>query len=284
MANRSELTVAPKTIPVNSCYSPVDNMSPSSSVSDQSGPVNPNVFPCLIGVAGGTASGKSTVCQKIVELLGEDEKNNTARRRVEVISQESFYRQLSEKEQQLAEKGMFDFDHPSAFDEKLMIQTISDLKAGKTVRLQQYDYVHHRGNWHNSREIHPADVILFEGILIFYFKEIREACNMKLFVDTDADTRLSRRVTRDMAERGRTLETVLSQYTNFVKPAFEEFCLPTKKYADVIIPRGADNNVAIDLIVQHIKDVLRHDPNQRPVALSPFVASELMVSNNVRPH
>lgn len=104
--------------------------------------------------------------------------------------------------------------------------------------------------------MYPADVVLFEGILMFYSQEIRDLFQMKLFVDTDADTRLSRRVLRDISERGRDLESILVQYITFVKPAFEEFCLPTKKYADVIIPRGADNLVAINLIVQHIQDIL----------------------------
>lgn len=111
--------------------------------------------------------------------------------------------------------------------------------------------------------VYPADVVLFEGILAFYSQEVRDLFQMKLFVDTDADTRLSRRVLRDISERGRDLEQILSQYITFVKPAFEEFCLPTKKYADVIIPRGADNLVAINLIVQHIQDILNGGPSKR---------------------
>merc|ERR1711881_69379 len=104
--------------------------------------------------------------------------------------------------------------------------------------------------------IHPSDVVLLEGILVFYYKEVRDLFDMKLFVDTDADTRLARRVLRDIEERGRDLEHVLHQYTTLVKPAFEEFCIPTKKYADVIVPRGAENTVAIDLIKQHIQDLI----------------------------
>ncbi|XP_068808128.1 uridine-cytidine kinase 2 isoform X2 [Struthio camelus] len=111
--------------------------------------------------------------------------------------------------------------------------------------------------------VYPADVVLFEGILAFYSQEVRDLFRMKLFVDTDADTRLSRRVLRDISERGRDLEQILSQYITFVKPAFEEFCLPTKKYADVIIPRGADNEVAINLIVQHIQDILNGGLSKR---------------------
>merc|ERR1719312_744222 len=104
--------------------------------------------------------------------------------------------------------------------------------------------------------VYPSDVVLVEGILVFYYPKLRQLFDMKLFVDTDADTRLARRVLRDIEERGRELEHVLSQYTTLVKPAFEEFCLPTKKYADVIIPRGAENVVAIDLIKQHIQDII----------------------------
>merc|ERR1712061_504587 len=105
-------------------------------------------------------------------------------------------------------------------------------------------------------EIFPSDVVLLEGILVFYHKDVMDLFDMKLFVDTDADTRLARRVLRDIEDRGRDLEHILQQYTNLVKPAFEEFCLPTKKFADVIIPRGADNTVAITLVAQHITDII----------------------------
>merc|ERR1712025_54910 len=104
--------------------------------------------------------------------------------------------------------------------------------------------------------VYPSDVVLVEGILVFYYPKLRQLFDMKLFVDTDADTRLARRVLRDIEERGRELEHVLHQYTTLVKPAFEEFCIPTKKYADVIIPRGAENTVALDLIKQHIEDII----------------------------
>jgi len=130
---------------------------------------------------------------------------------------------------------------------------------GKSVTIPSYDAVNmiHRTE---KQIVQSTDVIIFEGLLPFYFPAVRNVFNMKLFVDTDADTRLSRRVMRDMKERGRDLELILHQYTTHVKPAFEEFCLPTKKYADVIIPRGADNVVAIDLIVQSVQDILR--PNK----------------------
>ncbi|KAF6205756.1 hypothetical protein GE061_019929 [Apolygus lucorum] len=210
--------------------------------------------PFLIGVAGGTASGKSTVCARIMEKLGQVDVD-TAERKVVTISQDSFYRELTPTEKVRALKGQYNFDHPDAFNETLIYQTLQDILAGKKVDIPAYDY---RSNSKSDQllTIYPADVVLFEGILVFYFPEIRNLFHMKLFVDTDSDTRLARRVPRDINERGRDLEQVLNQYMHFVKPAFEEFCLPTKKHADVIIPRGADNTVAIDLIVQHIRDFL----------------------------
>jgi len=214
--------------------------------------------PFLIGVSGGTASGKSTVCSRIMEKLGQDEIDHR-QRQVVCISQDSFYRELNPSEKLKAAKGLFNFDHPDAFDNQLLQKTLEDILEGRVCQIPLYDFKTNSRREDEFVTIYPADVLLFEGILVFYFAEIRNFFHMKLFVDTDADTRLSRRVLRDIRERGRDLEQVLTQYTTLVKPAFEEFCLPTKKFADVIIPRGADNLVAIDLIVQHIRDLL----NQR---------------------
>uniref|UniRef100_A0A915Q3Y7 Large ribosomal subunit protein eL30 n=1 Tax=Setaria digitata TaxID=48799 RepID=A0A915Q3Y7_9BILA len=175
-------------------------------------------IPFIIGVAGGTASGKSSVCARIMEKLGKAHE-----RRVVTISQDSFYRNLTEEETKKANRGEFNFDHPGYISKDFDV-------------------------------IESADVIIVEGILILYDQELRNLFDMKLFVDADSDDRLARRVQRDTQERGRS---VLHQYLNLVKPAFEEFCLPTKKYADVVIPRGADNNVAIDLILHHIHEILR---------------------------
>ncbi|KAG9351000.1 hypothetical protein JZ751_024889 [Albula glossodonta] len=233
-----------------------------------------NRQPFLIGVAGGTASGKSSVCGKIMELLGQN-KIDHHQRQVAILSQDSFYRVLTPEQKAKALKGQYNFDHPDAFDNELIMKTLWDIMEGKAVQIPVYDFVTHSRK-EESVTVYPADVVLFEGILMFYSLEIRDMFQMKLFVDTDADTRLSRRVLRDISERGRDLEQVLTQYITFVKPAFEEFCLPvsrsctppnpalnphlkptpTKKYADVIIPRGADNLVAINLIVQHIQDIL----------------------------
>ncbi|XP_044757104.1 uridine-cytidine kinase isoform X1 [Coccinella septempunctata] len=211
--------------------------------------------PFLIGVSGGTASGKSTVCKRIMEKLGQENVNHSERQ-VVCISQDSFYRDLTPAEMAKAERGQFNFDHPDAFNETLMKETLMDILAGKIVKIPTYDYKSHTLLKDELITIYPADVVLFEGILVFYFPEVRKLFHMKLFVDTHSDTRLARRVKRDIRERGRELEQVLNQYINYVKPAFDDFCLPTKKFADVIIPRGADNLVAIDLIVQHIKELL----------------------------
>jgi len=211
--------------------------------------------PFVIGVAGGTASGKSTVCAKIMEQLGQTEVDRR-QRQVAIINQDSFYKALNDTEKEQANKGQFNFDHPEAFDYTEMMNTMQNVVQGKTVEIPSYDYVSNSKK-ESNQAVYPADVVLFEGILVFYWPELRDKFHMKLFVDTDPDTRLSRRVLRDTKERGRDLDQILNQYTTLVKPAFEEFCLPTKKYADVIIPRGADNTVAIDLIVQHIQELLR---------------------------
>ena len=185
------------------------------------------------------------------------------------LSQDSFYRELNPLEISKANKGMFNFDHPDAFDNQLMESVLTDIINGRQTKVPVYDFKTNSRGPGQFTTIYPSDVILVEGILVFYYPTLRNLFNMKLFVDTDADSRLARRVLRDIEERGRDLEhvlhqvpgfnfflslmTLLFQYTTLVKPAFEEFCLPTKKYADVIVPRGAENTVAIDLIKQHIQ-------------------------------
>ncbi|KAF6019425.1 hypothetical protein EB796_022272 [Bugula neritina] len=218
--------------------------------------------PFIIGVAGGTASGKSSVCQKIIEAIHQDP--STKDSKIVCVSLDNMYRDLGPDESEKAAQGKFNFDHPDAFDLNLLTKIMKDVKEKKSTQVPKYDY---RLNARISGEfvaIEPSDVVLVEGILAFYWPELRDNYDMKLFVDTDADTRLARRVRRDTAERGRSLDTILNQYTSTVKPAFEEFCLPSKKFADVIIPRGADNTVAIDLIVQSIKDVLAADQQLSP--------------------
>lgn len=206
--------------------------------------------PFVIGVAGGTASGKTTVCDMIIQQLHDH--------RVVLVNQDSFYRGLTPTE--LAHVQEYNFDHPDAFDTEQLLDCIQTLNQGEAVQIPVYDFKRHQRCSGTFRQVNAADVVIMEGILIFHDPRVRETMNMKIFVDTDADVRLARRIRRDTVERGRDLNNVLEQYAKFVKPAFDDFVLPTKKYADVIIPRGGDNHVAVDLIVQHIRTKLgQHD-------------------------
>ncbi|XP_031480922.1 uridine kinase-like protein 4 [Nymphaea colorata] len=204
--------------------------------------------PFIIGVAGGTASGKTTVCEMIIEQLRDH--------RVVLICQDSFYHPLTEEELEHAHE--YNFDHPDAFDTERLLSCMEKLKHGESVDIPNYDC--RKNSAGPTRKVNPADVIILEGILILHDPRVRELMNMKIFVDTDADIRLARRIRRDTVEKGRDVRMVLDQYSKFVKPAFDDFILPSKKYADIIMPRGGDNHVAVDLIVQHIHTKLgQHD-------------------------
>lgn len=200
--------------------------------------------PLVIGVAGGSASGKTSVCRKVIANLDV--------RWVVIISQDSFYKGLEKG----TDASTFNFDHPDAFDYDLINKTIRDLKDGKSADIPQYSFVSH-SRLPSSKPLYGADVVIFEGILALYNKELRDQMDIKVFVDTDDDIRLARRLKRDIAERGRDLAGVLHQYNKFVKPSFDEYILPSKKYADIIIPRGSDNKVAIDLLTLHIVNELK---------------------------
>jgi len=232
--------------------------------------LNRRLPPFLIGVAGGTASGKSTVCEKIMETLRQIDLENVERQVVH-ISQDSFYRELKGADRSRASKGLYNWDHPDAFDNALMERCLRDIIGGRPTKIPMYDYKSNCRVPNSFTTIYPqqVDVVLFEGILTFYSPEIRSMFNMKLFIDTDADSRLSKRVLKDVDELGRDLDQVLHQYINYVKPAFEEFCMPTKKFADVIIPRGPENKIAIELISQHIADRLSGPPAERETSYSP---------------
>jgi len=215
--------------------------------------------PFIIGVAGGTASGKTTVCRQIIQKLNNLGllKMNTeigVTDNVVIISQDNFYKGLNDE--QKSHPGDYNFDAPDAFDFELMIKIFQDIKDGKTVEIPIYDYsTHSRTN--KTHVIVPASVVLFEGILVTYEKGLRELMDMKLFVEADPDIRLARRILRDMAERGRDVGGIIMQYLNTVKPSFENFTQPTKKYADIIIPNDNENTVAIELIVRHIEMKLK---------------------------
>ena len=212
-----------------------------------------NREPFLIGVAGGTASGKTTVCDLIMQNLQEQ--------RVVLIAQDSFYRPLTAYEHENV--GAYNFDHPDAIDTKYLVEVLQKLMLRQSVDIPVYDFVTHS---RSDEKIHieSGDVIIIEGILVLAMEEIRAMCHMKVFVDTDDDLRLARRLKRDTVDRGRSVDGVITQYTTFVKPMFDTFVSPSKKYADVIIPWAqGENTVAIDLIVQHIRTKLGQNDLRR---------------------
>uniref|UniRef100_A0A671LDS3 Uridine-cytidine kinase n=1 Tax=Sinocyclocheilus anshuiensis TaxID=1608454 RepID=A0A671LDS3_9TELE len=200
-----------------------------------------------LGLCGGSASGKTTVANKIIEALDVPW--------VVLLSMDSFYKVLSPEEQALAVRNDYNFDHPGAFDFELLVTTLRKLKQGKSVKIPVYDFTTHgcQKDWKN---VYGASVIIFEGILSFADKELLQLMDMKIFVDTDSDIRLVWRLRRDITERGRDIEGVIKQYNKFVKPAFEEYIEPTMRLADIVVPRGGGNMVAIDLIVQHVHSQL----------------------------
>eukprot|EP01126_Amoeba_proteus_P061448 TRINITY_DN824_c0_g2_i12.p1 TRINITY_DN824_c0_g2~~TRINITY_DN824_c0_g2_i12.p1 ORF type:complete len:271 (-),score=33.73 TRINITY_DN824_c0_g2_i12:221-1033(-) len=221
--------------------------------------------PFIIGITGGSASGKTSCCTTVVENLRNE--------RVAVISLDSYYKTLNSEEIRQVKEQSYNFDHPDAFDWKLLEAHLTNLSRGRSVRVPEYDFTSHSRTENLSQTIHGSitDVIVLEGILIFHKDEIVKLMDMKVFVDTDADVRLARRVTRDMAERGRDLNGILFQYEKSVKPAFDQFILPTKKKADVVIPRGASNVVAIDVLVQHISLQLSGRSRLQQVRHVPFI-------------
>jgi uridine kinase len=204
--------------------------------------------PLVIGIAGGTGSGKTTVTNAILDRLDTT--------RVVVLQHDSYYRDLS------AHGGVtpdqVNFDHPDSLETPLLIQHIKDLKNGRPIQQPIYNFTTHR-RMNSDRELEPREIIIIDGILIFVDKELRELMDIKIFVDTDADERLIRRIRRDILERGRSVESVMQQYMSTVKPMHLEFVEPSKHWADVIIPRGAQNIVAIDMVVSKISMMLRGD-------------------------
>mmetsp|Transcript_27370 Transcript_27370/g.48754 ORF Transcript_27370/g.48754 Transcript_27370/m.48754 type:complete len:475 (-) Transcript_27370:516-1940(-) len=205
----------------------------------------------VIGVAGGTASGKTTVCDAIMQRLHDQ--------CAVLISQDSFYKGLTPE--QIANVNEYNFDHPDAFDEDLIIECLTELKSGRAVDVPVYDFCTHSRSVKEGKRTEPADVIILEGILVLHMERIRKLLNMKIFVDTDDDVRLARRIQRDVAVRGRDVGGVIEQYTKYVKPSFDQFVAPSRRLADIIIPwQRGDNIVAIDLITEHIRSKLRqHD-------------------------
>lgn len=229
--------------------------------------------PYLVGITGGTASGKTSLAKEIVSRLD--------RKSILLLSLDSFYRPLTPSEIQQLESGEgFNFDVPSAFDVPLLKSTIKALlqDGGGPVKIPIYDFVtSSRVGW---EEVLPADVIIFEGILVLYWEDLRQMMDLKLFVDTASDTRLARRILRDTRERGRTVEAILLQYERFVKPAFEMFIYPTKESADIIVPRGTANTVAVNVIVEHIQGKIARAKQMSSATNTPSKRGQDVASHN----
>jgi len=199
----------------------------------------------VIGVAGGTGSGKTTVAQEIVKRVGPD--------RLTYIQHDSYYRDWSELP--LADRDHRNFDHPDSLETELLIDHLKQLREGRAIDLPVYDFRTHLRT-SATRRVEPKPVILVEGILIFVEKALRDLIDVKVFVDTDADLRFIRRLKRDIAERSRTMESVIDQYLATVRPMHLEFVEPSKRYADLIIPEGGFNTVALDVVVARIEGML----------------------------
>lgn len=197
--------------------------------------------PLIIGIAGGTGSGKSTVARRVAEQLELAS--------VAFIDMDAYYRNYAHLS--LAERRQINWDHPDAFDTDLMVDHLAQLSGGAAIEKPVYDFVTHVRS-PETRTVPAADVIVVDGILLFVDKRLRDLCDVKVFVDADADIRLARRIKRDMAKRGRPLEEILEQYLTTVRPMHEQFVEPSKRYADVIVPRGGHNAVAIEMIVAKI--------------------------------
>lgn len=199
----------------------------------------------IVGVAGGSASGKTTIVQQIRDYFGDA---------IEVIGHDSYYN--AHDGMTYEERAKLNYDHPDAFETARLIRDVKDLKAGKTVERPIYDYsIHNRSP--ETVTIHPRPIVLLEGILVLENQELRDLMDLKVFVDTDADERIMRRISRDTLERARSIESIITQYRETVKPMHDRFVEPTKYYADIIIPWGGENTVGIDMLKQYLRAKLR---------------------------
>lgn len=199
---------------------------------------------CVLGVAGGSASGKTTIIKKVREYFGDD---------IAVISHDNYYK--AHDDMPFEERCKLNYDHPDSFESDKMAQDVKRLLAGEPIDMPTYDYCNHNRSKETIR-IEPKTVIIMEGILILENRALRDLMDIKIYVDTDADERLMRRIKRDMLERARSIESILEQYTNTVKPMHEEFVEPSKRHADIIIPRGGENMPGIDMLITYLNKKL----------------------------
>ena len=205
-----------------------------------------NKKPLIIGITGGTGSGKSTVCRAIIE--------STPKENIAVLEQDAYYKDQSHLS--FKERLKTNYDHPLAFDNDLLIQHIKDLCNRKAIQKPIYDYELHTRKQNETVSIIPKDIIIVEGIMILEDEKLRDLLDIKIYVDTEDDLRILRRIQRDINERGRTVDSVIDQYLTTVKPAHDQFIEPYKKYADIIIPEGGQNEVAIDIVIAKVKSEL----------------------------
>lgn len=204
----------------------------------------PLQLPVIVGIAGGTGSGKTTVAERVQEGLGA---------RSCIIQHDWYYRELNDLS--FEEKSQVNFDHPESLDNEFLVSHLLELKAGRAVEAPQYDFAtHSRGT--KTLTIEPLPVLIVEGILIFSIPELRKIFDIKLYVDTDADIRVFRRIRRDIRERGRDFESIRTQYYDTVRPMHLEFVEPSKRWADLIIPEGGDNRIALDVIIERLRRFL----------------------------
>src|SRR5579859_1187752 len=204
-----------------------------------------NASPVIIGVAGGTGSGKTTVARAILERVGA--------RHIAYLPHDAYYRDLQHLPR--AQRDLFNFDHPDSLETELLVEHVRQLKQGETIHIPVYDFsTHTRTN--QTEEVSAQSVVLVEGILIFVESALRELFDVRLYVDTDADIRFIRRLQRDVTERGRTVESVIQQYMATVRPMHLEFVEPSKRHADVIIPEGGFNEVSIAMISDRIRSLI----------------------------
>lgn len=208
--------------------------------------------PIIIGIAGGTGSGKSTVTNEIYHALPKES--------IAKIELDSYYKDQSSLTYE--ERLKTNYDHPDAFDTDLLISHLEDLKIGKSIEKPVYDFEEYNRK-SATIKVDPRDVIILEGILILVEPKIREMLDIKVFVDTDADVRIIRRIQRDIKERGRTIDSVIEQYLNVVRPMHLQFVEPTKRYADLIIPEGGYNKVAIDILIVKLNEIVNNRRNMR---------------------
>ncbi|MBR2810903.1 MAG: uridine kinase [Solobacterium sp.] len=203
--------------------------------------------PIIIGIAGGSASGKSSISTRLKNKFADVKS-------VLIIRQDDYYKDQSDKP--MEERIKTNYDHPFAFDNDLLIANLKDLIAGKTIEKPTYDFVNHtRSNV--TETCNPCDVLILEGLFVLENAELRDLLDIKVFVDTAADIRFIRRLLRDVSERGRTMDSVITQYVNTVRVMHDSFIEPTKRYADIIVPEGGSNNVAIDLLTTKISSIIR---------------------------